>query len=174
MVYSVFKEVDFATSLANGPYRDTGLAEAYRAGMKAPKSSKIFIDFSLYVPSFNAPAGFIASPIFDDDGQRLGVVIAQFPLDKLNRLMTKREGLGETGEAYLVGDDMLMRSDSFLDPVGHSVIASFQQNNKVDTDATRRALGGEKGTDIVIDYNGQPCFIGLYPPLKLKDLVGCC
>jgi methyl-accepting chemotaxis protein len=70
-----------------------------------------------------------------------------------------REGMGETGESYLVGEDLKMRSNSFLDPTGHTVKASFAGSvaeNGVDTDAAKRALKMEKNTDIIIDYNGHP------------------
>lgn len=171
MVYSVFKELDFATSLANGPYKDSGLGEAYRRGIKPDKGGKVFVDFSLYVPSYNAPAGFIASPIIDDDGTHLGAIIAQFPIQKLNELMAKREGLGETGETYLVGKDKLMRSDSYLDPDSHSVFASFQYPDKgsVDTDATRRVIQGEKGIDVIEDYHGSSV-LSAYTPLDIDGL----
>jgi methyl-accepting chemotaxis protein len=173
VIYSVFKEVDFATSLGTGPYRDSGLAHAFEQAIKAPKSQRIFSDFSLYLPSYNTPAGFIAVPLINEKGERLGVLAVQFPIDKLNALMTQRAGLGETGETYLVGDDLRMRSDSYLDPTYHSVQASFQQKEGkqglVDTQAVQRALQGETATDIVQDYNGNPV-LSAFTPLKVNGL----
>ncbi|BFM50429.1 methyl-accepting chemotaxis protein [Marinomonas sp. THO17] len=172
IVYSVFKEVDFGTSLENGPYKDSGIARAYREAMQAKEGAYIFSDFSLYTPSFNAPAAFIASPVFGDNGKHLGVVVAQFPIDKLNAIMGQRVGLGETGETYLVGDDLLMRSDSYLSPVDFSVLGSFQalgDEGKVDTDAVRRAFNGETATDIIIDYNGNPV-LSAFTKLTVKGL----
>ena len=61
----------------------------------------------------------MAVPIFEETltGQtQLGVVIFQFPVDRFKNLMSDRSGLGETGATYLVGNDMRLRSDSFLDP----------------------------------------------------------
>ena len=54
--------------------------------------------------------------------------------------MSERAGLGETGETYLVGSDKLMRSDSYLDPKHHSVVASFRnpEKGKVETEAQIR------------------------------------
>jgi methyl-accepting chemotaxis protein len=46
--------------------------------------------------------------------QKVGILIFQFPIDRLNTIMKERDGLGDTGETYLVGEDLLMRSDSFL------------------------------------------------------------
>lgn len=169
VVYSVFKEVDFATSLTTGPYRDSGLAKAYKEAIKSNEETSVFSDFSLYLPSYNAPAGFIASPIITDKGEKLGVLIAQFPIDKLNSLMLQRVGLGETGETYLVGDDLLMRSDSYLDPEGHSVLASFQKNTTVNTQAVQRALKGETGTDRVIDYTKTPV-LSAFGPIEIDGL----
>ncbi|MBM6550942.1 cache domain-containing protein [Marinomonas ostreistagni] len=108
VVYSVFKELDFATNLNTGPYQDSGLARAYQQGLAQPAKGVAVTDFSLYVPSYDAPAGFISSPIFQD-GERVGVLVAQFPIDELNAVMKERDGLGETGETYLVGPDNLMR-----------------------------------------------------------------
>ena len=72
--------------------------------------------------------------------------------------MTVREGMGETGESYLVGSDLRMRSNSFLDPNNRTVKASFAgtvEQNGVDTEATKRALKGESSTSIIVDYNGN-------------------
>ncbi|NVK72199.1 MAG: methyl-accepting chemotaxis protein [Oceanospirillaceae bacterium] len=172
VVYSVFKEADFATSLKTGPYRNSGLAKVFAQANQAGKDQHIFSDFSLYVPSYNTPAGFIAVPLFSAKGERLGVLAAQFPIDKLNALMAQRAGLGETGETYLVGSDLRMRSDSFLDPTRHSVQASFQDNTGkglVDTVAVRRALSGETGTDIIEDYNGHSV-LSAFTPLSVMGL----
>ena len=47
----------------------------------------------------------------------VGVLVLQFPIEEFNRIMTgnftwKNEGMGRTGETYLVGPDMYMRSRS--------------------------------------------------------------
>jgi methyl-accepting chemotaxis protein len=157
IVYSVFKELDYATSLMSGPYADTNFAEAFKDAKQLAKGEFVLKDFAQYRPSYDAPASFIATPIFDSS-KLIGVLVFQMPLEVINEIMTQRDGMGETGESYLVGEDLLMRSDSFLDPVNHSVSASFKDPvlGKVETDATRRAFTGEKNTDIIIDYNGNP------------------
>lgn len=117
VVYTVFKELDFATNLNHGPYKDTGLAQAYRAALKAKAPGETFItDFAPYLPSYDAPAAFIATPVFVNQ-QLSGVLIFQLPADRLNNVMTHNKawaetGFGDTGETYLVGADFLMRSDA--------------------------------------------------------------
>jgi len=171
VVYTVFKELDFATSLVDGPYADTGLGEAFRLAQAASDPDFVaFTDFKPYYPSYEAPAGFVASPIFAGD-QKVGILIFQFPLDTLNGIMKERTGMGKTGETYLVGSDMLMRSDSFLDSENHSVIASFRnpEKGKVDTQASRAALKGDTGEKIVMDYNGNPV-LSAFTPMTFDDL----
>ena len=171
VVYTVFKELDFATSLIDGPYADTGLGEAFRLAQAATDPNFVaFTDFKSYLPSYEAPAGFVASPIFAGE-QKVGVLIFQFPLDTLNGIMKERTGMGQSGETYLVGANMLMRSDSFLDPENHSVVASFRNPDKgrVDTKASRTALKGDTGQEIVMDYNGNPV-LSAYTPMTFGDL----
>ncbi len=171
IVYSVFKELDFATSLKTGPYADTNLGEAFRlANSSASPDSVVFMDFKQYFPSYEAPAGFVASPIFEE-GEKIGVLIFQFPINGINRIMGERSGMGESGETYLVGSDMLMRSDSFLDQTYHTVAASFRhpEKGKVDTDASREALGGSTNQKIVMDYNGNPV-LSAFTPIEFEGL----
>lgn len=157
IVYSVYKELDYGTSLRSGPYSDTNFAEVFRKAADELNEGEIaFADFDLYQPSYEAPASFIASPIFSE-GYKIGVLIFQIPLENVGTIMGDRNGMGETGESYLVGPDKLMRSDSFFEPETHSVSSSFKypQRGRVDTEASEKALSGKAGTGIIQDYNGQ-------------------
>jgi methyl-accepting chemotaxis protein len=168
IIYSVFKELDYSTSLIDGPYANTNFGEVFRMANAATRPDVFFlVDYAQYVPSYEAPASFIASPIFDD-GEKIGVAIFQMPIDALNAIMTERAGLGRSGESYLVGPDLLMRSDSYLDPEKHSVIASFRypETGKVDTVAAHESTTGKTGSQIVIDYNGNPV-LSAYAPVKV-------
>ena len=171
IIYSVFKEVDFATSLVTGPYRNSGLAKSYESALKLNDGELAFVDFSLYVPSYNAPVGFIATPVFNESSEKIGVLAIQFPIDKLNAKMSDRTGLGETGEVYLVGDDLRMRSDSYLDSDNYSVVESFRNGDegKVETEAVKRALAGETGTGIILNYKGDEV-LSAFSPFTLKGL----
>jgi ABC-type transporter Mla subunit MlaD len=117
IVYTVDKELDFATSLISGPYSDSNLAKAFDAAVKSKeKGFTKLVDYDPYVPSNNNPAGFISAPIFDGD-KKIGVLVFQLPLDRMNDIMTsnrdwKGVGQGKTGETYLVGDDFKMKTDS--------------------------------------------------------------
>ncbi len=115
VVYSVSKESDFGTSLLEGPYANSNLAYAFKESLKSNRASTtVLTDFVSYLPSYNDPASFVASPIFDD-GEKVGVLVFQMPLDRISAALTfnrrwKEVGLGETGESYLVGFDGTVRS----------------------------------------------------------------
>ena len=63
-------------------------------------------EFGEYLPSYNDQAAFLGTPIFDG-GKKIGVLLVQVPIDKINSVMThegkwKERGLGDSGETYLV------------------------------------------------------------------------
>ena len=194
ILYTVEQEPDFATSLADGPYRGSSLAEVVRKAAASPnRGSVYFADFAPYGPSGGDPAAFLATPILD--GPRVvGVLAVQFSVDKLDAAMTgdrawAREGFGETGQAYLVGPDRLMRSNSrrFLeDPVKYyadltaagrpaSEVAAVKRagttilRRTVDNPAVRAALDGRTGTMTVRDFQGEGTLTS-YAPLDLPGV----
>ncbi len=193
IVYTVFKELDYATSLKTGPYSNTNFAKAFKAALGMNKGSAKLEDFKPYVPSYNAAASFISSPIYD--GQKLvGVLLFQMPIDKINGVMTSDRrwgdvGLGTSGETYIVGADFKIRNDSrFLieDKPGYLAAIRDANMNKSDVDAIDRtgtsillqdvnsvgakeAIGGKTDTKIIDDYRGVSV-LSAYTPLHITDV----
>ncbi len=167
--YTVTKESDYQTNLISGVYRSSGLAKLF---IKTTTSMDSQIqDFSPYEPSQGAPAGFIAAPLVINN-QLVAVIALQLSIDTIDLVMQERHGMGETGESYLVGGDFKMRSSSFLDPIGHSVVASFAgtiERNGVDTEAVRLALRGETNAKIIKDYNGNNV-LSAFTPLAIDGV----
>ncbi len=167
IVYSVFKELDFSTSLINGPYAQTNFGEAFRKANAAQTPEEVvLVDFEQYFPSYQAPASFIASPIFDGN-KKIGVAMFQMPIDRINLIMGERAGLGKTGETYLVGSDKLMRSDSFGDPTHRSIIHSFRnpKEGSIETPSVAAALNGMTGEHMITSYLGKTV-LSAYAPVK--------
>ena len=178
ILYTVQKEVDFGTNLETGPHRNSVLAQAFRAARdgQVGESGVVMVDFAHYRASMGAPSAFLAAPVMLD-GEIKGVVAGQISIDALNEAMTSggrwaAEGLGESGEVYLVGPGMTSRTDSrfliedregylktlkelgtapqVLEAIatsGHSIL-----NQKIETEAVTQALSGVTGTDVVADY----------------------
>ncbi len=169
VVYSVAREPDFQSNLLDGPYQDSGLATLYRR-VKASSEPLLMQDFAPYAPSKGQAAAFMAMAFAHDSGN--WVVAAQLSIDRINAVMQVREGMGQSGETYLVGPDLRMRSDSYLDPVNRTVLTSFAGNvakNGVDTAATEAALKGQNGLLYIDDYNLNPV-VSAYSPVSVFGL----
>lgn len=172
IVYSVFKEVDYGTSLVTGPYSKSNLARSVAASMAAGrKGNKEFVslvDFEAYEPSYNAAASFISTPVFDGN-KFVGVLAFQMPIGEIEQIMTfkgdrESAGLGQSGEAYLVGRDNLLRSPS---RAGTSDSDLLLKN--VDNAAIAAAQKGKAGSMTVQNYLGREV-LASYQPLKIKGL----
>lgn len=114
VVFSLFKNPDFATSLDKGPWSATGLAEAFRHA-RAMKAGQIWIsDWAAHLPSLDETSAFAATPIVER-GNLQAVLIAREPIDRINELLgrsgrAKAAGLGTSGEVVLIGRDGALRS----------------------------------------------------------------
>ena len=173
IVYSVFKELDFATSLKNGSFSGTNFARSFQKALSSGRRDAVaFADFETYLPSYQAPASFIAAPIHDGRDVR-GVVVFQLPIDRMTAIIGETTGMGETGETYAVAADRLFRSQSrFTDElgVGSTII---NPKIKVDTVAVRSALDeGETGTDTIRDYRDTDVLSSWRPVTIHRDARG--
>ena len=167
--YSVARQGDYGTNILTGQYGESNLAQVVRKVLASKQFA--MADLALYEPGNNKPAAFIAKPVVENDTIEM-IVALKLSHDSINRIMRQRDGMGKTGESYLVGSDRLMRSDSYLDPVKHSIIASFENPSqaKVETEASLAALSGKTGRKIIDDYNGVRV-LSAFCPLQLGDTV---
>lgn len=165
VIYTVFKERDFATNLNDGQWKDTGLARLYQRALEIPDDSEdvVFEDFAPYAPSNNAPAAFIGRPVFDEDGKRIAVMAFQLPIDKIHGILSVYHGLGETGETYVVGQDYLLRTGTRKD--GESSILKV----KAETDSVKKALMGQTGIELITGYDGDPVY-SAYKPFEFEGI----
>ncbi|MDT8316490.1 MAG: methyl-accepting chemotaxis protein [bacterium] len=166
VVYSAAKESDLGENLVSGQLSSSPLGKLFGKARRA----EAIQDFEPYAPSNGEPAAFIGRPI-KKGGKTIGVMALQLSTDQINKIMMERAGMGKTGESYLIASDKLMRSDSFLDPINHTIKASFAKPDKgsVDTEAASDALAGKTGTDIIIDYKGNPV-LSAYAPLDIQGM----
>jgi len=169
VMYSQAKESDYGANIKVGSLKDSGLGEVWRKVSEHKRSE--FVDMRPYSPSANAPAMFLGTPVMIN-GHFEAVLIFQISDASINKIMQFRKGYGDSQEDYLVGQDKLMRSDSFLDPKNHSLKASFANpsSGSCDTEASKDALSGKSDTKIVLDYNGNHV-LSSFAPIKVgQDL----
>jgi class 3 adenylate cyclase len=181
MIYSVEKDADFATSVRTGPYRSSKVSAAVaRCSAATDKTTICFEDFAPYLPSDGDPEAFIAVPVFEQ-GVIVAVLVAQLHNEDIDAVVNsdrqwRQEGFGNTGEAYLVGADHLLRSapraffenrdqyfaelkaggesDEDIDAIQRYGTPILHQ--RIETRAVRSALSGVEGSGEIIGYLGLP------------------
>jgi len=194
VVYSLRREADFGTNLFEGPFADSNLSELLRGLNESGDSASVrFVDVAPYPPSMHAPACFVGSPIFEN-GHYIAALVFQLSIDDINSVMTEKhgrnhDGMGASGETYIVGTDFLMRNDSrfFLDEperyysmlrsigTDTAVINAIRNQEtsvmlqEVRTEGALAAIAGVTDTRIVTDYRGIRV-LSSFTPLSIPDL----
>ncbi len=193
IVYTVFKELDFGSSLKTGIAAGTKLADAYNKVKQAPNRDAVYLsDFAPYLASYDDQASFAAVPLFDGDKQ-VGVIAIQFPIDKVSEVMNsnkawKKIGLGDSGDIFIVGADKLTRTNTRyllenkenfvktmgdkISPANQSVMLKKNTNIgllTIDSLATREALAGKEGFAKFVDYRGVSSY-GAWSPFRAQGL----
>lgn len=194
IIYSVFKETDYATTLNRGPYSQSGLSDVVQAVLANPARGSIQIaDFKPYRPSYEAPAAFVGTPVYSGSNL-IGILVVQVPADPINQIMSnannwKGSGLGTTGDTYLVGPDRLMRSiprfwtespDAYKSDVRRlgttaqtlglmESLATTVGLQRVESPTTQAAIGGQEGIQVIRNYRGKQVFSS-YAPLRFRGV----
>jgi signal transduction histidine kinase/DNA-binding response OmpR family regulator len=164
--YTAKHEADYGVNLFEGTLANSHLTKLIKRVIE--EKTFAMSDYAPYEVSQNRPTAFIAQPLLSHKGEVQIVVVLQMLDDALNDLTQHREGLGKTGEVYLVGNDYLMRSNSILDPNKHSMNYSFKhpEDGNAKTKAVELALKGEKGKIITTNYAGTKV-LSAYTPIKI-------
>lgn len=194
VVYTAYKSVDLGIDIHEEPYADSSLTGAFDETMQSGSLNKVVTtDFERYLPSLGVPTSWVVSPI-GTGSDIVGAMAVQVPIDQINDVVTgsgrwDEQGLGVTGEVYLVGRDDLMRSTSRLlveDPdayVKRAIDGGTAPNiaervvevsgtvllQPVDTFAVEEAQAGRSGTTTGPGYLGNDS-VTAYAPLAIDGL----
>ncbi|MHC4885917.1 MAG: methyl-accepting chemotaxis protein, partial [Planctomycetota bacterium] len=161
--YTVTREADYQTNLVDGKFSSSSLGTAVRKSLDSKGFA--FGDFAPYAPSQGVPAAFITQPVMHGGEVEL-VVGLQLSSESISQLMASGSNKERTLEAYLVGPDYHMRSDSILNPKGYSITASFAEDNTVKTEAVKSALNGDTQSKVITDYLGSRV-LSSWAPVKV-------
>ncbi|KSV84010.1 methyl-accepting chemotaxis protein [Sinorhizobium sp. GL28] len=116
VVYSLNKKGNFAVSLKDGSWKDTGLGRIFRETAEGTDKSKLaFASYEAYAPLGGSPAAFIAIPLESIDG-KIGTLILEMPDARIGEIVGNRTGLGETGETILLDGNGFFLTDSATTP----------------------------------------------------------
>jgi len=124
IVYTFEKGLDFGTNIFTGWRAHSALQKVFLGawyGSNPTGGSStdevVTTDLARYPGAFGSPMLFMSYPINNRLGGRLGVIIHAVASSTFTDLATfqgrwSAVGLGETGEAYIVGPDMRLRTES--------------------------------------------------------------
>ncbi len=194
VIYSVAKGVDFSTNLNDGPYAQSSLAKVVKKIISNPNKGVVKVsDFKNYKPSRNLPQAFFAVPIYEKN-ELIGILATQISVENINNITTgsknwMHDGLGESGEVYLVGRDYRMRSNArkimedpktFFKDLNKTSLSKEHKrmiktmgstilNQTVNSESVKRATEGEEGTVITRNYLNKKV-LSAYAPLNIEGL----
>jgi methyl-accepting chemotaxis protein len=141
---------------------ETGLDVSGETFFKQGKEKTCFTDL-FYNKSVNKNLMYVTTPCLDLQGQFLGCVVIEMNLIRIYDVLVDRNGLGESGETYIVNRDKLMVSESrFMKDAVLKV--------RVDTVGVNDGLMGKSGVATYLDYRNIPV-IGAWNPIKYTDWV---
>src|SRR5829696_1599679 len=192
--FSLEQSSVLGTSLVNGPYAASKMAKLAAALRNSQNVDDYrMADFEAYYPSLGDPKAFVGTPVFD--GPRMtAIMLLKLPIEPISKALSgdrqwEAEGLGKTGEVYLLGPDQTMRSDSryliedraaFINGLRRSTLTTRTVDTieklgttilivPVNHEAAGAALRGETGVMAIPGYRGVPALIA-YGPLDLDSL----
>jgi methyl-accepting chemotaxis protein len=182
VVYSFKRESDLGQNILTGSLKNSHLNKCFQESLKGLAIQ----DFESYSPSNNQQIAFIMTPFYgkdrlsagSKDGQDpeaqepLGVVVLKLNKRPTNTIVQRREGMGKTGESYLVGQKdgkIVFRSDSVLrgdqGEEGDNII-------KIGKEAAlpflEKAFSGQAGSEIYA-HDGRSQMVS-YSPLNIEGL----
>ncbi len=162
VMFSIGGKEDAGTNLDHGPYKNEGLARLWQQ-VKQTKAQSV-VDFAPYTPRGGEWVAFVGSPILDDAGDMMGLLALQIGADRFNRVVQNRDGLGVTGESYLVGlsgGQGSYRSDRV---VRNGKVGEAKSDVDVD-----KALAGQSGHMQKVGTTGT-LQLSCYAPLDIPDV----
>lgn len=168
-IYLVTKKGDIVYSLLKGPEQKqnlndqgldkTFLARCFRLGLTVINIQ----DFSPYPVSGSEYYAFIGAPVFDQ-GKVKGVMIVKVGIDDINTIVQRRQGMGKTGETFLVGKSGKKSSYRSNLIIKQGVVGQ----EKINTDI-EKAFSGTSGQGIKIGSSGY-LELTQYNPLFISGL----
>jgi signal transduction histidine kinase/HAMP domain-containing protein len=115
-------------------------------------------------PLTGRPTITIATPLFDQDKRRVGVLASHLNLARIDRIILENSGLGDSGETYLVDSSHVFVSASRLRG------GSSSGGGSVDSEGIRAALQGIEGEGLYLNYQGTPV-IGVYRWVEDREVA---
>jgi len=172
LMFSTAAESDLGAGFASVLYAGNSKAEAWR---RASRTGQVaIVDFAPYQPSGNRESAFIAHPVIDPGHGLLAIVILQIHPAFINEIMDSRQGMGKTGESYLISWSPETKRFSFRSDMRTMGDGKYTVGYSLDTpppywhDAIKSGNGGGAGT--YFDSLGKKVLV-TYDKVNLQNMT---
>ncbi|MFK5856489.1 MAG: response regulator [Bacteroidota bacterium] len=108
VLFSVKHEAILGQNIFSDNLRTTLLSKTARKSFESGKT--LFSDLEHFKPSYDEISGFFIKPAKNDTGKIIGVLALQITIESLNKMIQQEADYGETGKAFLIGEDLLLRT----------------------------------------------------------------
>jgi len=186
ILYSTDKSVLFGRSIRNFQNHSPALSKIYLQIAKNPRDAKLLTeDFHPELSSLYEPVCYLAAPLLIEEGE-WGILVFSIDSSQLNQILNgggqwKEEGLGDSGESYIVSYDGHLRSSSrmyleqsdkllsLLNPGTETMTWPAAEYRKLSSKSIHKARQGKTGTEIIKNPKGTS-LISSYSPMKISGL----
>ncbi len=110
VLFSTKEESDLGTDIFQGKKRDTRLSRTVKKSLAEHRM--LFSDLERYAPSMGIISGFFVQAVTDQHGKVIGVFALQITMQTINGMIQQEAGYGKTGQAFLIGSDLYLRSST--------------------------------------------------------------
>ena len=190
VAYSINKDVDFATSLKDGPFSNSALAKLIQDLLNSTEKQTLISDSQPYAPALMDNRIFMATSINDSSNKITGILVFELTHHQINNIMSHQQqwqevGLGQSGETFLVAADNTLRSeprllleDKAMYTNALAGISQLQQdrielhnsaiaNIAINSQNVQQAISGEQGFD---EFSEVSNFFSAFEPLDIAGL----
>jgi signal transduction histidine kinase/HAMP domain-containing protein len=127
----------------------------------------LFSDLEYYPPGTSDINGFICRPVINESGGSIGIAAIQITTEEIDKIIQYGITFGTTGQVYLIGLDLKIRSAS---RIGNNadILKVSEENRKTLT------WQSVKANSLTLDGDGRPITenISIYQNSKGKYMVG--
>ncbi len=162
-------------NLIDGKLKQTPLAKCFKAALDAKDPNAVYFADYHYYPNADTTDSFLCSQIvaeFDHNsegiraGDKLGVVITTLDTEIKNSILLEREGMGKTGQVYILGNDRKLRSDMFINRNTFNVTNSFKDNVVLEAEIIPLVTSGKEGISYTESLSNDEVVVA-YAPLNV-------
>ncbi|WP_339112944.1 methyl-accepting chemotaxis protein [Thioclava sp. GXIMD2076] len=162
ILYSIEKADDFATNIIDGPFAGSNVGMLLQQALKASTENPLVSDASMHSADHSGTLSyFMAAPILDRAGEVKGALAFEIPLSGLDAILADNRGLQETGQSYLVTDDLKYQNNLRLAD-GPTVMKTAPDNA-----AIQGALAGQNGVSEIKSVLSDRDVTAAYVPINL-------